>query len=355
MKIEEGRASLDLPGDATLKGPGSKGTGFYNRSQRINRDLTLIFLSAKRPERVLDAFGGSGVRGIRVAKEIGIETVISETNPASASVIKNNIALSEADVEVYNESYEKTLERGLFDFIDIDPYGSVIPHTDKAITSVKNGGYIAFTATDLSALTGSVPSKTLRRYQSYIVTDLFKHEMGIRLLLSYIARRAAVFDFAVYPELSFWYSHFYRVIVRVERGAGKADRVIRQIGVVNKNTLLSNIYDDVDEGPLWTGSLENPDTISAMSQQKLETAGKESLRYTEILGAEDRSLLFLELTDMAKSVRSNIPPLEDVKKKLMERSIGTDRTHFSPTGLKVDGDMNEAYDITIEHMKKNYR
>lgn len=354
MKIEEGQASLDIPNSATLKGPGSKGTGFYNKSQRINRDLTLLFLSARKPRRVLDAFGGSGVRGIRIALETGLETFISETNPASFQVIKNNVEGNEANVEVYNESYEKTLERELFDFIDIDPYGSVVPHADRALTRIKNGGYVAFTATDLSALTGSVPTKTLRRYQAFIKTDLFKHEMGVRLLISYVARRAAAFDLAVYPEISFWYSHFYRIIVRVERGAARADSCIRNIGLINKNEFLSESYEDVDEGPVWVGNLENQETVKAMREERLDFLGRDCDRYMHLLGSEDRSLLFLELTDVAKTVSSNMPPVEKVIEHLRQNSLPAERTHFSPSGLKVEGDINRAYSVVSDLMKRDY-
>ena len=58
------------------------------------------------------------------------------------------------------------MSRLLFDFIDVDPYGSIVPYLDVALTHVKNGGYIGLTATDLSALTGSAPKKTARRYDA---------------------------------------------------------------------------------------------------------------------------------------------------------------------------------------------
>lgn len=355
MIVEEGSATIDVPGNPVQKGPGTKRAGFFNSSQRLNRDLTLSFLAAVRPSHALDAFGGTGVRGIRISKELGIEATISEINPASCRVIEKNAELSKAEVSLYNESFEKTLERKLFDYIDVDPYGSVVPYADKAVTSVKNGGYVAFTATDLSALTGSVPAKTLRRYQAFIQTDSFKHEMGVRLLISYVVRRAAAYDLAATPLLSFWYSHFYRVIFRIERGASKSDHSVNQIGFVNKNNLLGGIYDDVDEGPVWTGNLQSSSILEKISSQKMEHVKETSDRYAHILRSEDKSLLFVELTDIARSVRSNIPKISDLVEFLEKKSISSVRTHFSPTGLKTEGDPSEVYSLISEHMRDNYK
>lgn len=355
MLVEEGSATIEIPGTPVKKGPGSRGPGFYNPSQRINRDLTIAFLSAVRPARFLDAFGGSGIRGIRVAKETGVETYISEINPASYRIALNNIEANQAQVEIHNESFERTVEKHLFSFIDIDPYGSIIPFIDKAITAVRNRGYIGATATDLSALTGSVPTKTNRRYGAHILTDSFKHEMGIRLLIAYVVKRAAAHDSAAVPEMSFWHSHFYRVIFRIEHGAGKADRALEQVGMLNKKSSLSEIYDSIIEGSVWTGPLSSPETLQSMEKSAVETMEGTSQEFLSTLHIEDESLLFLELSDIARNIHSNMPPISAVSNTLIENGMKAYRTHFSNTGLKVRGEMKEAYSLTSSYMRENCR
>ncbi len=355
MQIEEGLATIEIPSEPVHKGPGTRGPGFYNPSQRINRDLTISFISAKKPLRFLDAFGGSGIRGIRVAKEAGISTSISEINPASYQIALSNIKRNNVDVEIHNESFERTLERNLFDFIDIDPYGSVIPYVDKAITSVRNRGYIGATATDLSVLTGSVPSKTFRRYGAYVKTDAFKHEMGIRLLIAYIVRRAAAHDIGALPEFSFWHSHFYRVVLKIEHGAGKADEALECIGTINKGRSLSPIYEDIAEGPVWLGKLASRDTVLSMENSNIPSISEASMKLLKSLGDEDKSLLFLETTDIARSVHSNMPPLEAVRSKLQGDGMDSCRTGFSYTGLKVSGPLAAAYETAAQFMGDHYR
>ncbi|HKJ97087.1 MAG TPA: hypothetical protein VJ944_05040, partial [Thermoplasmataceae archaeon] len=207
----------------------------------------------------------------------------------------------------------------------------------------------------LSSLTGSVRAKTKRRYDAYIKTDMFKHEMGIRLLISYIAKRAAVLDMAATPEISFWHSHFYRVIFRVEHGAAKADNTLEQIGTLNKHKLLSNTYEDADEGPVWKGKLSNPDTVKSMADEKLVHSSPKSESYLNYLENEDTSVLFLELSDIARNVRSNMPPMEAVAQHLADMGVKSHRTHYSFSGLKVEDSLMTAYDNISKLMTEKYR
>lgn len=345
MRLTEGKIDLELPLVPVSKGPGKRNEGFYNPSQRINRDLTILFLSIIRPTRFLDAFGGSGIRGLRVAGELGIETVISEINPASCKVAMRNASLNNSSAEIYNESFEKSLERKLFDFIDVDPYGSIVPYVDRAITSVKNHGHIGVTATDLSSLTGSVPTKTLRRYGARISNDDFRHEMGIRLLISYVVRRAAAFDIGALPVVSFWHSHFYRIIFRIDRGASKADSAVMKIKNVNKKELLSEFYPSLAEGPVWIGDLEDSEAISAMVKGTRDYIDNKSIALANCLQYEDLSFLYLELTHIASRSHSDMPPLKAAVQELDEHSVKSARTHFSNTGLKVSNPVTESYDL----------
>ncbi len=343
---------IDLPAAPSLRGPGKKTEGFYNPSQRINRDLTLLFLRHSKPMRFLDAFGGSGIRGLRVRAETGIETTIAELNPVSAEIARKNALKNCTDVEIFNENFERTLERHLFDFIDVDPYGSVVPFIDKALTSVRNHGYVGITATDLSALTGSVPAKTYRKYAAHIKNDVFRHEMGIRLLIAYTARRGAAFDLGVVPLLSFWHSHFYRLVVRVDRGASYADRSAAKIGLVDKHADLWSEFESSQEGPVWRYEIGDGDTLKGMLSSAYEGVESRSLDLAERILGESTSLLFLELTSIARNVHSDMPALAKVRSLLDELGQAAHRTHFSPTGLKVSGSLEECYEAVKGLLKR---
>ena len=343
MAIEEGSIQLELPENHFNKGPGTRTAGFYNKSQKLNRDVTISFLNTVKPRLVLDGFGGTGVRGLRIARELGLRVVISETNKKSYEYILRNRDSNSVDAEVYNESYEAIADRFVFDYIDVDPYGSIIPFVDKAINRVRSGGYIGVTATDLSSLTGSVPAKTRRRYDAYISNDSARHEMGIRLLISYVVRRAAVFDRAAVPLISFWHSHYYRIFFRIRSGSKNADIGLEAIGKINRHHLVSEAYPDIEQGPAWKGNMNSAETLHSLRIPEGLENNTLLRKYLESLGNEDLSVLFLDVTDLAKYLKKDLPRMSRILERLDEfEGIHSARTHFSPTGLKMS-----SYDIDI--------
>ena len=238
-------------------------------------------------------------------------------------------------MEIHNEPFESVVSRFLFDFIDVDPYGSIVPFLDVALTHVRNGGYIGLTATDLSALTGSAPGKTRRRYNAFISNDRLRHESGIRLLIPYVASRAAAMDKQIMPIVSFWKSHYYRIVVRVKHGAGLADEAIGKIGMLNKTNDVSKIYKDLDEGPLWRGSLMNHEILDNALNNRMDSISMKTYEFLQSLKHEDEMFYFYELSDFASHFGRSLPPLSGMRDSI-ERECGKPayRTHFSNTGLK---------------------
>lgn len=336
MKFTEGLVSFEIPGDGHTRGPGKAEPGFYNTSQKLNRDITITFLGWARPKLALDGFGGSGIRGLRFSMEAGIKTVISERNIVSAEVIKRNLEANAADVTLEKETFQCTASKYLFDFIDVDPYGTAVQYMDQAIDSVRNGGYVAVTATDLSALTGSVPSKTWLRYGSRIRNDAFRHETGLRLLIATFVRKAANLEREAVPILSLWYSHYYRVIFRVRSGTARSLRNIENIGYLNKHDLLSKLYPNLIEGPIWLGKLFSD---AFLREAKLPDHLKEDpllVKYLGLFSNEDNSILFCDLAEIGRLRHDSPAPLGKAMNKLAEHGLSKyGRTQFSPTGIKA--------------------
>lgn len=336
MILEEGLSKINLPGYDLPKGPGKKRAGFYNPDQVLNRDITISLLSILKPKSYLDGFGGTGIRGIRVSKETGVHAVISEINKRSVDVIRENVILNGTDIEIYNEPFESVVSRNLFDFIDVDPYGSVVPFLDIALSHVKNGGYIGLTATDLSALTGSVPGKTRRRYSAYILNDRLKHESGIRLLLAYVASRAAALDKEVTPIASFWKSHYYRIVVQVKHGAGLADRMLEKIRMYGRSEVSRRVYGERKEGPLWTGQLNEETVLDSITEGSLPGVSGRTYDFLKKLKHEDEMLFFYEMSDYAAHLKRSIPRISELCRLTTEQyNLPAYRTHFSDTGIKT--------------------
>ncbi|MCW6170997.1 MAG: N2,N2-dimethylguanosine tRNA methyltransferase [Thermoplasmatales archaeon] len=350
MIVKEGLASVYSSSDTTSMGPGVKGPGFYNAEQRLNRDITLALLSVLKPRRYLDGFGGTGIRAIRTALELSIDSVVSDINRESISIIEENVKRNSASVEVINGRFESVVSSQFFDFIDVDPYGSIVPYVDVSLNYATNGGYIGFTATDLSSLTGSVQKKTLRRYGAHIINDRLRHEKGVRLLIAFIAKRAAAQDKAITPIISFWNSHYYRVIVQVKKGASISDRTLGQISMYNKNKNLLDFYDDIDEGPIWLGNISSVKPEVEIVENYVNSDAIELIREAEY---ENIMPLFYELSDVASYLHKDVPKIDDVMAYLMmEFGIESRRTRFSYTGIKYNGPRDRILEACLKLSRK---
>lgn len=335
MILEEGLSKIKIPESDVSRGPGTKRPGFYNPDQVLNRDITIALISALKPRRYLDGFGGTGIRGIRVSLETEAEASVAEINTRSVEIIKENVELNGVSLEVHSHPFESVVSDSTYGFIDVDPYGSIVPFLDVAITHVRNGGYLGLTATDLSALTGSSPGKTRRRYDAYVETDRLKHETGIRLLLAYVARRAAALNREMIPIISFWRSHYYRIVVQIRNGAAGADRALEQIRTIDKSSDLSGIYGSIIEGPIWTGALSDTKIVDKCTGSKLESVSEASYSLLQSLPNEDERLYFFELADFGRYLKRSLPTMDHIMGALeKETGMPSHRTHFSQTGIK---------------------
>ena len=249
------------------------------------------------------------------------------------NILKNNAEINDFKGELHWSTFESLVSKYHFNFIDVDPYGNIVPFTDIAINHVKNHGYIGFTATDLSVLTGSLRVNTRRRYGSVVLNSNLRHEMGIRNLLGFIARRAVTLETGMQPVISFYHGHFYRVIVQITKGSGEADKTEKYLGYAEPG-LIDPLYGDQAYGPLWTGKLET--FLGEKIMDIPGTCSEESVEFLGSLKNEDISEFFLDLTDSCSIRKTNLPAVNHVLEKCSEIGISAARTHFSPTGIKCE-------------------
>eukprot|EP00919_Chromeraceae_sp_WS-2016_P049672 GHVR01117588.1.p1 GENE.GHVR01117588.1~~GHVR01117588.1.p1 ORF type:complete len:159 (+),score=6.73 GHVR01117588.1:737-1213(+) len=95
-----------------------------------------------RGVNIIDALSASGLRTIRFLKELnGIHLVYAnDISPASHKLMKDNFELNGLDPQKYKmtledanlllQNYKKDI---MFDIIDLDPYGSVVPFLDSSV------------------------------------------------------------------------------------------------------------------------------------------------------------------------------------------------------------------------------
>lgn len=332
MIVEEGLVRI-ITGSAHFKrGPGKSQPGFYNYSMVFSRDVMIGLLESIKKnyvlEPALDALASTGIRGIRISKEIGLKVVINDWNKECYDIIKRNLEINSVDAEVLCENAICVMARRKFGYIDIDPYGTPVPFLDAAMQSIKNRGVLGISATDTATLSGTNPSKCYRRYNSLTYRTSVKHELGIRVLLGYIAKTAAKYDKGIEPLLSIYYSHHYRVFVAVRNGAKYADESLSKIDI-------AETPDGFRVGPIWTGNLHNEYVINSFVVKNYFQTKKTIEKMIDVWKNE-KFLFYYELSHMASKLKTSMKPIDYIIEKVKEYGYECGRTQFSPTGIRTN-------------------
>lgn len=338
---------------------------FYNPFARFSRSFSipvLVMESLRRGKELVvgDLMAASGVRGIRYFLEAGVvgEAWFNDRSRLAYEAIKHNIGINHIVGRVYNRDVRHLLySEALYklDFIDIDPFGTPSPYIDAAMAAVKNGGIVAFTATDLTALCGLYPLAAFRKYSSLVSKTWFCHEMALRILLKSALDSAGRHDRYVMPIISIFSEQYARVYLRVIEGRLKYpyDYVgyleYKPNEYVKVFPLRSLGRDSAVErgsvviGPMWIGPLHDKLALEFIIDQSL---------YNNILIPEDRNRVeklvrllyeesgmppyYYDIHVLSSLIGRAPPPLGMVIARLRELGFSVSRTHFSGHGLKTD-------------------
>ncbi|MEO3993253.1 MAG: tRNA (guanine(10)-N(2))-dimethyltransferase [Desulfurococcaceae archaeon TW002] len=388
--IEEGKARIKVPNPLKYLRPDmvyepAWAPVFYNPAQTLNRDASVLVLSAllntqsfEKPVRVADPFSGTGVRAVRYAIEVPSvdEVYANDLDPKAFELIRENVRINNVQdrVRVFRGDANAILYmlKSLgysFVFVDIDPYGTPAPYVDAGVWSLRNNGVLAITATDTAPLSGSKYLAGSRRYDVKLLPNDIGVEVGLRVLLGYIARRGATRDRAITPLLSFYSGHYYRIFVKVSRGATKAGEVlsnqIRYLLICDKcgfRTFTSKVRGDEAcsfcgspikfIGPLWGGELISNSFLKILKDMLgefsyLQTRNK-LVKLLEFLENEITGLPAYNLITLAKFLKTNIPPVKTVLDCLKRAGFKASRTHLAPQLIRTDADQ-EALLKCVSH------
>ena len=223
------------------KGPGSKEkVPFYNPTMELNRDLSILVCqrlinNSNKPVRILDGLAASGIRGLRLAKELNgeFDVTINDWNPDAYILIEKNLEkLKLQNTIALNCNLNSILSESKFDYIDIDPFGSPVYFVDSAMRSICNDGVIACTATDTATLCGTYPQTCLRRYGAIPIHSIAMKEIGLRILLGFICRIAGIYDKGIKPLVCYAADHYFRVYVKVKNGVSQANNSMKNFSMV---------------------------------------------------------------------------------------------------------------------------
>jgi len=370
-KIREGKAEILIPDPKEYEKEGkfdpSWAPVFYNPRMELNRDISVLFLNIIRPRRVVDALSATGIRGIRYFKEVkGVEEVIfNDLSKEAVKLINENIKINNVKGEVFNKDANSLLYEVKADFVDIDPFGTPAPFLLASFYSVKRGGYVGITATDLSALVCSSKSSARRKYDIICDKLSFSKEIGIRGLIGKAIREAAIIEKAAIPVFSFYYDYYYRVFFKVEGGAKKVDNLLSRLvyyyecpkcGYRDKSVYYQHatcpkcgtpmkVY-----GPAWDGEIYDKNIINKIKEELvhfdyLSTFSTISRLISLISVEVDYNEPYYKLDFISSRLKRNVPPKNKVINCLKEASA----THFDTVGIKT----NKNFEEVIECIKVN--
>ncbi len=367
VPVTEGRTTVLVPApDPSASFPPGSAPVFYNPRMALNRDATVLFLRAlpveSRPADYLDAMGATGLRGLRVAGEVGVPVTINDRNPRALGLAALNAERLGLVIETVRSDANALMSSRRFGAVDLDPFGSPAPFTDAACRSAVR--YLFVTATDTAPLCGAHLRAGMRRYFARPMNTEYHAEVGLRVLLGFVARELVKYDRGLAPLCCFAREHFVRLQLGVRPGAAAADTTLGRIGYIHQCPSCPGRVEQiglvaepemcpacggttVPIGPLWLGCVNDPSTLEAMLAS-LPSAGLERgtalERLLATLVGELSTATHYDYHVLAKRVGASPPPIETVLERLRGGGFAASRAHYSGTAIKTDAPLTRVID-----------
>jgi len=314
-EITEGESRLLVP-DVSMP---EKGEVFYNPTQAVSRDLSILFYQSKDMD-VLDGMAASGARSIRLAKN-GVKVTANDYSKGAVKLIEKNAKLNGLEFPILNMDVRKAMLSQRWGAIDIDPFGSPAPFVHYALESAVK--FIGLAATDTAALCGTYPRVARRRYDFVSKRTPNYPEIGVRGLAGFVVREAAKLEIAARPVFAHSFQHYYRLYFALSGGARRVDLLLDELG--NHNGV----------GPLFLGNLWDKETVNDMIKlsKNFEFGHKKSLAHLLLIKDELKyPQPYFDLHALCREKKLKCPPLSSV----LEKNHAV-RTHFTPLGFRCEG------------------
>jgi tRNA (guanine26-N2/guanine27-N2)-dimethyltransferase len=354
---------------------------FYNPIMELNRDIAVLVLQAYqrslgRKIRVCEPLTGCGVRGIRLAAEVdGIKKVVindisrEAVKLARFNVEQNNmtkhISVVNKDANLLLNRYAAPRRR--FDYIDVDPFGSPVLYIDSAVRTLRDGGLLALTATDMAPLCGVCPKACVRKYGGKPLRTEYCHELAVRLLAGCLAIIAARHEMGIRVLFSHSTNHYIRLYASVHYGAKQADISIQKMGYIlhcftcfhreTSEGLFSYLKQECPEcgsrlktaGPLWLGELFNEIFCSTMEKDLERRHMKQEKRIVKLLSSAKNEargpITYFVVDKFCDKLNLPAPPIVKVVEELQNRGFEAVLTHFNSKGIRTNAPAKRVKEV----------
>lgn len=384
MEIHEGDAVAVIP---SLKRLGAetgyevwKSPVFYNPVMKLNRDLSMVAIQIFQKEhhvnvRICEPLAGSGIRGIRWAKEInGVDSIVlNDANPHAYELMQRNVRANglEKLITIHNSNANLLLQEyasrtDRFDVIDLDPFGSPMPFLSSCMAAAKRLCLLAITATDTAPLCGVKAEACMRKYAAKPLRTSYAHEVAARILIGAAARVASISEFGVAPLLTHSTDHYIRCYLEMKLSVKSANSCMKNLGFLyhcpkcqTRGLTMNwripegrcpNCTERIETaGPLWTGSLQSGDFSRKVEEEarvRYPTGNTRLLRLLTTITAEANAApLYYDLDDFCDRIGTPNPSFEKLFRMLASSGYTASRTHFKPKAVRTN-----APPIQIEAM-----
>lgn len=357
---------------------------FYNPVMVVNRDFSILTAASLgfKDAVVLDALSGTGIRALRYCLEVPniAKCYANDIDRRAYELIVRNIsnnnleskviALNE-DANIVMYSLKKSGEK--LDLIDIDPYGSPAPFLRAATWSVRNGGYIGATATDIASLSGTKPWASTRRYWCHLIPTDIPKILALRVLVGYVARVAAEIDRYIEPITYLLGNYFIRILYKIKKGATAADAMLaKSLGLMKYCRYCGYrefTYETYEKnckicgnkleylGPLWIGKLVNKELVErARGVLPLYSYMASANRLSRIfehqsIEADEEVLVPYNVVQISSRLRISSPKISRVIECLKAAGYSAIRYHGEEAAIGT----NAPYDSLVTCIKQESR
>jgi tRNA (guanine26-N2/guanine27-N2)-dimethyltransferase len=366
MITSEGDVLIEVPfTDDSSCIPSSSAGVFYNPEMELNRDITISAVAGFIKDHGLDAkafsyadvMSASGIRGIRMAAEVGPRCCLNDWKPDAFELIQKNILLNDLEniCTSSRQNANTLMHRKFFDIVDLDPFGSPAPFLDAAARSARR--LLCITATDTAPLCGAHLKSGIRKYAAVPLNTEYHREMGARILLGAAVRTLARYDKGVRVLLTHATRHYVRVYLEIIKGVVSADDTMEKMGFINHclncgyrswkfglATQLGSICPHCKgtlqpAGPLWLGSIQERDFCeSVLVELETRKPGRweQAVKIIEFCYNEIDVVTYYDQHWLCKKNKISPGPIDELIEALVSEGFYASRTHFSGTGFKTD-------------------
>ncbi|ELZ19626.1 N(2),N(2)-dimethylguanosine tRNA methyltransferase [Haloterrigena salina JCM 13891] len=363
MRVTEGGIDLEVPGEQT---EGVEESVFYNPRQELNRDLTIATLRTfrereERAESYLDAMTASGVRGIRAAAD-GWDVTCCDLEADAVDLARENLERNDLadEARVEHRNVNALMHDEMFDVIDLDPYGTPMPFADAAFARCRD--LLCVTATDTAPLCGAHFNSGVRSYSAVPQNTDYHPEMGVRILISALARSGARFDVGVEPILTHATSHYVRTYLELDRKASAADAALEHLGHIYhcedclyRETEHGQVADPLEScphcggerlltaGPVWLGPVQDTEFVADVRAAVPDSFGtaEKARELCETLEAELDEPTHYDQHKLCKNWGLPANAMDEFLADLREAGYAASPAHYGGTTFKTDASVGE--------------